>query len=167
MARVARRLAAVLGWSLILLGIACTLWYPAELWWHGRVLANEVRALDGFEIVDQDDRTLSLLRTSGVGRVVLADLTVAQFGRPSDTPARDLETALRRSGRRVGEQKARSDRMDADLIAIVGENVENRTVEVRLELFDSDVLGWPFLFFYVTAGFLMILVGRFVRSFAD
>ena len=167
MARVARRLAAGLGWSLILLGIACTLWYPAELWWKGRVLANEVGAVEGFEIVDHNDRTLSLLRTNGVGRVVLADLTVAQIARPRGTPARDLEAALRRTGRRVGEQQARSDHLDADVIAIVGENVESRTVQVRLELYDSDVLGWPFLLFYVTAGFLMILVGRFVRSFAD
>lgn len=166
MRNVARLLLATIGWSLILLGLVSVLLYPVGLWWHGRVLANEVRALDGFEIINQDDRSLSLLQTSGMGRVTLADLTVRPTVESRSTPSDDLKRSLLRSGRRVNEQQARNDAMDADVIRLVSENVDDGTVQVRLELHDSDLIGLHVLLFSVTIGLVTVAVGRVVLFFA-
>jgi len=161
-----RRLMIIFGWAVVALGVACTLVYPAGLWWDGRVLANEIRTLDHFEIVDYDDRTLSLLRSSGMGQVTLADLTVQQTRPSSSSPARNLERALRRTGRRVNEQQTRADGMDADVIWIVDENVDDDLIQVRLELHDSDAIGAHMVLFFGLVGVLTVIAGRVVLALA-
>lgn len=158
----------LVGIVVVVLGAFTALSYPISLWWEGQVLAHELRELDGFDLIRHDERTLTLvLPESTPGMVVLADLTLQQEGRLLMSPSEAFRRELREIGKDVNEQLPRTDGLDAEVIQITGEDAENRTVDIRLELHDSDVIGFiPFAFFF-TVGVAVMLFGRFLIVIAN
>lgn len=99
--------------------------------------------------------------------VVVADLTLQQESRLSMSPSDAFRRELRAIGKDANEQLSRTDALDAEVIQITGEDAGNRTVDIRLELHDSDVIGFVPFAFFLTVGVAVMLFGRFLIVIAN